>query len=297
MNAPDLPHVSVIIPVHNDRDTLGEVLGALSGQDYPHDRFEVIVVDNNSTDGSGALARECGASVLEERQPGSYAARNRGIGVARGEILAFLDGDCIPDSQWLGGGVNALLSTPADLAGGRIDITARPGAGLLAHYERLSYMKQRENIADHGTAATANLLVRKTVFERVGPFRADLLSGGDGEFCHRAQQAGFVITYAEVAVVRHRAVSSVGRMLSRYRRLGRGEADLARIGVAPFRPRGSSFLSRRIAYAKRVWGEPGLSIVQRVAILLLNLAAAVAQEQGRVAGKYARRSGSGGPLR
>lgn len=280
-----LPLVSVVIPVFNNRATLGPVLAALNAQDYP--RLEVIVADNNSTDGSPDVAVTHGATVVFERETqGSYAARNKGIAAAKGDILAFLDGDCRPRPDWLSNAVAAMRRAGADLAGGRIDIEAG-GSGLLAAYERLSYVRQEETIRDHGTSAGGNLLIARRVIDAIGPFRTELRSGGDGEICVRARRAGFAIVYAGDAVVSHTAVNNVRTLLKRYHRLGKGEAELAAFGVAPIRAGGSSYLSRKRAYLRRVWAERSLSPPGRLAIVALNLAASVAQWLGRRAGRRA----------
>ncbi len=277
-HATERPMVSVIIPVYNNADTLGPVLAALNRQRYPRERFEVIVADNNSTDGSPDVATAHGAVVVFERdRQGSYAARNKGVAAARGDILAFLDGDCRPDEGWLSEAVAVFTETGADLVGGRIAIEAQGGSELLAAYERLSYVRQEDTIARHGTAAGGNLFIHRRVIDTIGPFRQELKSGGDGEICLRAKRAGFTIAYADRAVVAHKAIGSVTALLKRYHRLGRGEADLAAFSVAPIREPGSTPLSRKRDYVRRVWAEKRLSAGARLAIVFLNLAASVAQ--------------------
>ncbi len=121
---------SVIIPVLNDVDRLRLCLAALDSQTYPKERFEVIVVDNGSAvDPRDALpvnAPPTQVFVLREEQPGSYAARNRGIAMAHGEVLAFTDADCVPRPDWIEHGIATLqrLSAAAIVAG-HIDLTVK----------------------------------------------------------------------------------------------------------------------------------------------------------------------------
>lgn len=91
------PFVSVVIPVFNDAERLEMCLRALEDQTYPADRYEVILVDNGS-DASmeGLAAGFAGTRVAYEDRPGSYAARNKGVSLARGEVVAFTDSDCVP---------------------------------------------------------------------------------------------------------------------------------------------------------------------------------------------------------
>ena len=94
----DQPFISVIIPVWNSPDLLAKCLAALAVQSYPRERYEVLVVDNGSTDSTAAVARNYPfVTLLSEPVPGAYRARNRGLAAARGEYVAFTDADCIPD--------------------------------------------------------------------------------------------------------------------------------------------------------------------------------------------------------
>jgi glycosyltransferase involved in cell wall biosynthesis len=98
----DEPFVSVIIPVYNDVERLVLCLEALGKQTYARDRFEVVVVDNGSTSTIRPVVEAFPYCVAAfEAQPGSYAARNRGIAVSRGEIVCFTDADCVPSEGWI----------------------------------------------------------------------------------------------------------------------------------------------------------------------------------------------------
>ena len=92
---------SVIVPVYNGADTLPRCLQALQAQTFPVDRFEIIVVDDGSTDGSAEVARSFGAPVVSQLNAGPAAARNHGAKMARGDVLLFTDADCAPDPDWI----------------------------------------------------------------------------------------------------------------------------------------------------------------------------------------------------
>jgi len=280
------PFASVIIPVYNNAATLGEVLGALGRQSYPKDRYEVIVVDNMSTDGSRSVAGKFPVKLVHERdRQSSYAARNKGMDEAKGDYFCFLDGDCVADPDWLRGGISAMVEAGADLAGGRIDVVPSGRGALLAHYERLSYFRQEDFIREHGTAAGANLWLSRRAVEAMGPFRDDLESGGDGEICIRGRRNGFSIVYAQGAAVSHRAVGRVITLLKRYHRVGKGEAHIARHQVDPIRAEGSSIWSRKAAYLRRVWAAKEISPIERLGVMALNALASVAQVLGYLEGR------------
>ncbi len=215
-----LPFVSVIIPVYNAASTLPALLASLEQLDYPRDRREFLIVDNGSTDATPDILRGFAVIVLEERQHrGSYAARNRALAQARGDVFAFTDADCAVTPSWLREGVKALGS--ADIAAGRVDFrsSARPSAAEL--YDSLHHMNQDLFIRKYSGAATANLFVRAGLFRLLGPFRADVRSGGDMMWTRAASAAGYRLVYAPDAVVAHPA-RGLGELLRKGFRLGTG---------------------------------------------------------------------------
>src|SRR5689334_6517067 len=114
----ELPFVSVIVPVYNDQQRIVTCVEALLAQDYPRECYEVLVVDNGSTDGTLAALKALPiTSLVENTKRGSYAARNKALQQAKGEVIAFTDSDCTPVPGWLAAGV-AAIEAGADLVGG-----------------------------------------------------------------------------------------------------------------------------------------------------------------------------------
>jgi glycosyltransferase involved in cell wall biosynthesis len=226
------PLVTVVVPVRDGAAVLPACLDALAAQvDAPP--FEVVVVDNGSSDATAALARTHPGvdRVVVEQRPGSYAARNAGIAAARGRVLAFTDADCRPHPQWLARGVAALAR--ADVVGGRVRAVVSGRPTTWERYDRAVYLDQERAVRDEGYAATANLLVRAEVFRAVGPFDASLSSSGDLEWGQRATAAGSRPVYAGDAVVDHVARRGARATWRLHRRLGAGWRDLARRGARP----------------------------------------------------------------
>jgi len=93
--------ISVVIPAYNEEKYLGRCLRALRNQNYPRSCYEVIVVDNGSTDSTAEIARSCGARVVREGVKGVAWARQRGALAAMGEVIAFTDADTIVLPHWL----------------------------------------------------------------------------------------------------------------------------------------------------------------------------------------------------
>jgi GT2 family glycosyltransferase len=230
------PLVTVVVPVYDHAERLQECLAALATQDYPGG-YDVLVVDNgSSTPLASVVGRTPRARLTREPQAGSYAARNRGVREATGEVLAFTDADCVPHRDWLTRGVEALRADPAcGLVAGRIQLQAadpaRPTAAEL--YESVAGFRQQEYVDRWRFGATANLFTLRSVFDRVGPFDERLRSLGDREWGRRVFDRGFTQRYAEAARVRHPARRSVPALLQRTRRMAGGYYAIARSGMLP----------------------------------------------------------------
>lgn len=209
-----MPSVSVIIPVQNDRDRLRRCLHLLQQQTLS--ASEIIVVDNNSTEDIASTCAEFPiVQYYQESKQGSYAARNRGIAIATGEILAFTDADCMPMAEWLEHGVAALAE--ADLVAGHIEFCFKSHRPTPIEYvDALSHLRQRD-YALHGYAATANAFTRREWFNGIGGFRDELLSLGDREWGQRLTAAGGSVVYCADMIVRHPARASMRSLLNKVR--------------------------------------------------------------------------------
>ena len=206
---------------------------AILGQTLPHDRFELIVIDNHQTPHPDLVATlPAGCILLHEPRPGSYTARNRGLTHATGEIVAFIDSDCEPMPDWLAAGVAALTDDPGlGFIGGRIALTSRrERPNIVEMYDFSLGLNQQEYIAVGGFCATANLFTRASVLRTVGPFDHTVYSGGDRMWGERAIALGFRCAYAAEAVVLHPARATLGDLITRSRRVA--AADLRRLRAA-----------------------------------------------------------------
>ena len=189
--APEPPFVSVIVPVFNDERRIETCVKALLAQTYPHDCYEVIVVDNGSTDATREVVGRHPVVLLSETQMrGSYAARNTGLRHARGEIIAFTDSDCTPVAKWIAEGVHA-IQAGADLVGGNVRFVFSPRPTGAEIRDAMANLRIERYIREDGAAATANLFVRASVFAAIGTFPNNMVSGGDILFTQRATGAGY----------------------------------------------------------------------------------------------------------
>jgi glycosyltransferase involved in cell wall biosynthesis len=208
------PKLSVILPTYNRAPALRGALGALLRQDAAARDYEVIVVDNNSSDGTAAfLAGIDDARVRQVREPrqGLSFARNAGLALARGEFVAFTDDDVEVAPDWVATIVRTLETrTDVDGVGGRVlpAWEGPPPAWLTrAHWAPLALQDHgdQKRVFDHDTPiglVGANLAFRRSVFERTGVFSTDVQRVRDGigstedhELLSRLYQAGGRMLY------------------------------------------------------------------------------------------------------
>ena len=227
----ELPFVSVIVPVWNSPELIAKCLTALREQEYPADRFEVIVVDNGSTDHTVEVVRSfAGVRLLTEVLPGSYRARNVGLNAAKGEYVAFTDADCIPTTCWLSGLVDAMLSHPeAGIIAGKINLFAADGDGwdVCIKYEHIFAFNQERN-ARWNFCVTASWLSHRKFLADLDGFRDDLQSGGDTECSRRIAAMGRPIVYAPGSTTMHPTRSRFDALMNKRRRVVGGRLKARR---------------------------------------------------------------------
>jgi glycosyltransferase involved in cell wall biosynthesis len=264
------PDVSVVVPTYDGAETLRTTIEALRRQTLPHDRYEVIVVDDASADGSARIAEAAGARVI--RQPanrGAGAARNAGVRAARAPLVAFIDDDCTAEPQWLAELIEPLSDPAVDGAGGQIVphgddgivsryIAARNpwkplSAALLESasplyrlrlYLRGLFDTEREDEAgcDLFAVAGANMAFRTAVLNGLGGFDETYRVSEETELCRRLHSlpGRSRIVYRPSAKVHHRFHPSLRGILRRASWYGEGNARFAtehedvRLIVFPF---------------------------------------------------------------
>lgn len=223
------PSVSVIVPVFNAERSLPRLMRSLRNQDYPRDRVEIILVDNNSTDRSAeVIGRDAGATAISQTEwqtPG--ATRNAGIRHASGEVSAFIDADCRADSHWLTAGVRALVEGNLDRVAGRVAFVLSAHPNVYEVYDSAVNFGQPDFVS-RGWCGTGNLFVRRELFDEVGLFDPALISAEDCEFGIRATRAGKTLGYAPDAVVYHRARTSLRALVRKWIRTEYGAAQAYR---------------------------------------------------------------------
>lgn len=222
------PLVSVIIPVWNSTKNLKCCLDLLARQSYQN--FEVIVV-NNGEDSSSLIdlvSKFDFCKYAREDFPTSYAARNKGLSLAKGEIVAFTDSDCLPTENWIEQGVTSLTNLKKlGIIGGEIRTfshSLKPSS--IEKFEMLLLLKQKQYVEHWLFAATANVFTYKKIFSQIGYFNRELRSAGDLEWCRRAYYAGFQMKYSHSTIVDHPTQKTLLKFLRKLRRVRGGLFDV-----------------------------------------------------------------------
>ena len=212
---------SVIVPVYNCASTLGSCLQALLAQTVDAGDFEVIVVDDGSTDGSASVAARYGATVIRQDHAGAASARNRGAQQARSAILLFTDADCEPLPNWIEQMLAPLVH--ADVVGVKGVYRTRQRAPV-ARFAQAEHEEKYDRLARAGQidfVDTYAAAYRRDIFLAHGGFDPEFLLDEDQEFSYRLAKAGHRLVFAPLAAVYHRHPSTIWAYTWRKARIGR----------------------------------------------------------------------------
>jgi len=210
--------ISVIIPALNEAEMIGRSLDHLALSDFPPNAFEVIVVDNGSTDRTREIASSyvgrLNISVLLRPGINISALRNAGVSEAQGEILAFLDADCLVPADWLKNAEIHLSNENAGIVGGSISIPADSRWPAWAWYG-VGYAPKDATVS---YVPSGNMLMRRATFMRLQGFDENLKTSEDWDLCSRGRAAGISIrAVAAMAVVHLRTPQTLAEFCRRER--------------------------------------------------------------------------------
>jgi glycosyltransferase involved in cell wall biosynthesis len=251
------PKVSVIIPHYHDLGGLAICLAALERQSYPRDRFEVIVADNASPEGAAAVAEVIArrAQLVVVTEKGAGPARNGGVAASRGDLLAFIDSDCVAEPSWIEEGVEALKSF--DFVGGRIRVLVADPDRMTGPeaFERVFAFDTKTYIERKHFTVTANLFCPRRLFDTAGGFKTGVSE--DVEWSRRAQSAGFSLGYAPQAVVGHPARRSWTELVTKWKRINAETWSLSAGGPV-----------RRLRWLTRTLLLPASAVVHTIKVIV-----------------------------
>lgn len=224
------PEVSVVIPAYNAAATIGAQLGALARQ-RTNRTFEVIVVDNRSTDNTSAAvtAHEADLPALRllgaQERAGAAYARNVGVREARADLILFCDADDEVDPQWLDSMAAALRT--ADIVGGALEVERLNSPEVRSGYANLHNDLQSGRHA-LPFATGCSMGIRREVFDQLDGFDESSCPGEDQDLSLRAQLAGFRLAFVPDAVVHYRLRADLRGSARQHFHYGRADAALSR---------------------------------------------------------------------
>jgi glycosyltransferase involved in cell wall biosynthesis len=243
-NGQQRPFVSVVVPMRNERGYIERCLRSLSVQDYPRDRYEVIVVDGSSNDGSKEAAESFSEDVPNLRvleNAGRNTARgvNIGLAFARGDVIARVDAHAEVAPDYISQSVAALERTHADVVGGPIATVGEGSAGeavavAVSSPFGVGNAVFRYSQREQWTDTVAFPAYRRDVFDRMGPF-AEIEGGEDDEFHYRLRNAGLNILLTPAIRSTYFARRSYWSLARQY--FGYGQAKVVVLSRHPRRTR------------------------------------------------------------
>lgn len=210
------PTISIVIPFFNTPEVI-HCLNSLYRQTYGG--CEIIVVNNNSSKKYSMLLDHQPVQVLTEPIQSSYAARNRGIKVAKGDYLAFIDADCIADKDWIQNLYQTAIEEHANLVLGSVTKTMSVKQKSHEFVDSDIYHNHRKLFSE-GMGTTANLLVSKELLERFSSFPTEYFSGGDTVLIKNLVHQGASYAFADRAVVFHPCRQSLFALMKKGFRTG-----------------------------------------------------------------------------
>lgn len=224
--------ISIVIPVYNDPKGIATTLDSLVEQDYPSKLYEILVVDNDSTDDTLDVVLDYKEdhtniirSLRETEIQSSYAARNKGIENAENGVIVFIDSDMWVDDNWLDKVSKVFKEDEPRYVGFDVKIVKKDRS-FSALYDEVTGFPVKDYLEEDHFCPTCCLAVSKEIIKEVGRFDEDLISSGDREFGHRVYENGYDQSFIEDITVYHPARSSFRSHIKKWIRLGRGVYQL-----------------------------------------------------------------------
>lgn len=222
-------HFSIVIPTFNRPVQLARALSAIASVRYPQNRLEVIVVnDGGDIDGEEHLRTLTGSipfRALHQPNRGPAAARNLGVGSARGDFLCFIDDDCVPPPDWLERLSDEITAAPDALIGGRTINLLEDNLFSQASQTLVDYVYDYYHHRKPGGGAffaSNNMAVERNAFVLAGGFDESFLTAEDREFSARWKAAGGVLHFAPDVVMYHAHDLTLRKLQRQHFAYGRG---------------------------------------------------------------------------
>lgn len=246
------PQVSVVVCVYNGADTIAPCIESLLQQNYPKDHYEIVVVENGSTDSTNEVVHRYPVRLIHSPVRGLAAARQFGLENCTGEIYASTDADCRAHPDWVAELVKPYADSTVVGVGGAVHSYEHAGRNA---YEIFS--DENNQLANFGGGNGeflprmngCNSSYRRAALLTIGGFNTRMVTGDDTDASWRVQlETGKKLSYAEKAIVYHHHRSTRRGLQKQYRQYGYAEILLDTMyGDKPGYPRTRSWQARRVA--------------------------------------------------
>lgn len=252
MNCETYPTVSIVIGVYNGEDQIPECLESLLEQEYPKQNYEIIVVENGSTDQTFDIVRRYPVRAYRNSVRGLAPARNFGIARSDAELILTTDADCIADPNYIKEAVKPFEDPEIGGVGGKIIAYRNKTRNLVEefsdeHAPLVNYLSGHGEYLPH--LVGAHSAYRRRLLMQVGGFNDRMLTGEDVDVSWRIQLIGGKrLAYAPKSIIYHKHRTSLQGLARLYRHYGFGEILLDTMYQEyPGYPRNRTFQFRRIA--------------------------------------------------
>jgi len=226
----DFPDVSIIVPVYNGERFISKCIESLLALDYPEDKREIIIVDNNSKDRTSEIVKKYPVRYLFEKKQGACCARNTGYRNAAFPLIAFTDSDCLADKSWIRELVRHFQEKDVAGCGGHLE-PAPPQTVIEEYVIYKDILSQERALRNEPISPpfliTANAMYRKDILDEVGGFDENFtVNGEDADLSWRVRWKGYCLEYEPRAIVHHHHRSSLWGLLRQIRSYGSGTSYL-----------------------------------------------------------------------
>ncbi len=208
----ETPFVSIVIPVRNVENIIGRCLKSLQDLDYPKDKYEVIIADSESDDNTPSIAKKYGVIFVSTPKKSVCAGRNEGFKIAKGEIIAFSDADCVMDKDWIKNSLKYFEDPKVGAVGGPnlspADDTSFAKAVSFVFDQALFSAGSIHGRILKNTKAVAslpgcNIILRRKALDKVMPIDETIIGGEDFAMNYKIRQLDYKLLYTPDTFVWH----------------------------------------------------------------------------------------------
>ncbi len=190
--------ISIIIPAFNEEQHLPSCLESIANLNYPESNIEIVVVDNGSTDRTKEIAERFGSIVLCDESLNVSGLRNLGVAESSGEIITFVDADCVVTKEWLNNASTYFYDLSIAAWGSP---PAPPDNATWVQKTWYLVRKKHDQVQDVDWLESMNLFVRKDLFSSIGGFDKSLVTCEDVDFCYRIGERGRIVSDSRIEVI------------------------------------------------------------------------------------------------